>query len=98
LVTHLSETTQKPSSLQNEVVKNNMFNRHRKSARFHRDSSVRSSASSDSGSSVDSGNKKPSDDIDQLLINLKTSLHHHNTEGSYLYDLNHGLELPRTDI
>ncbi|CAG2220686.1 CPLANE4 [Mytilus edulis] len=67
LVTHLSETTQKPSSLQNEVVKNNMFNRHRKSARFHRDSSVRSSASSDSGSSVDSGNKK-------------TSLHHHNTE------------------
>ncbi|XP_071125043.1 protein inturned-like isoform X1 [Mytilus edulis] len=85
LVTHLSETTQKPSSLQNEVVKNNMFNRHRKSARFHRDSSVRSSASSDSGSSVDSGNKK-------------TSLHHHNTEGSYLYDLNHGLELPRTDI
>ncbi|XP_063413144.1 protein inturned-like isoform X1 [Mytilus trossulus] len=85
LVTHISETSQKPTSLQNEVVKNNMFNRHRKSARFHRDSSVRSSASSDSGSSVDSGNKK-------------TSLHHHNTEGSCLYDLNHGLELPRTDI
>ncbi|CAC5414566.1 INTU [Mytilus coruscus] len=67
LVTHLSETTQKPTSLQNEVVKNNMFNRHRKSARFHRDSSVRSSASSDSGSSVDSGNKK-------------TSLCYHSTE------------------
>lgn len=85
LVTSLPESPQNTTSMAYEVLKNSGFNKYRKSNRFHRDSSIRSSASSDSGSSVESG-KKP-------------LIYFHGVEGNnYLYDLNHGLDIPRIDI